>query len=58
MIAYADGPIQRAEVLTEFVVYDWPAKKAGDVASVYLALEGDSFCEAVIRIRELEWGRP
>jgi hypothetical protein len=68
MTAYAPGPIRRVEVLDEFVLHQWPAKQPDDIASVYVALEGDSFSEAVsvvltetpdgIRIRDLEWGRP
>ena len=56
------------QVMDEFILEDWPAKQDGDVASIYIALTGDGFCEAVtvivtqqdgeLRIRDLEWGRP
>ena len=65
---YAPGPINDVEVMEDFVLEEWPAKQDGDVASVYVSLVGDGFCEAVsvvvaneegrCRIRELEWGRP
>lgn len=68
MTAYAPGPIRQIEVMKDFVLDDWPDKKLGDVASVYVGLVGDSYVEAVtvilakeagtIRIRHLEWGRP
>jgi hypothetical protein len=68
MIAYDPGPIQSVQVMEEFILEDWPAKRDGDVAIVYVALDGDEFCEAVtltlmqvgedFRIRDLEWGRP
>lgn len=66
----ADGPggIQAVQVMEEGVVEDWPAKQPGDVASVYVALTGVGFAEAVtvtivqrngnLLIRHLEWGRP
>ena len=68
MIAAGDGPITDAELVTECILEDWPARQEGDVGYVYVALVGDGFCEAVavtlvreadaIRIRQLEWGRP
>jgi len=68
MTSYAPGPIQEAQVMDDFTLEDWPGKQAGDLAVVYVALNGDSFSEAVtltlmkqgedILIRELAWGRP
>ena len=68
MIAIGDGPITYVALVSECILEDWPAKQENDVGSVYVALDGDGFCEAVtvaltregneIRIRELEWGRP
>ena len=68
MRRYAPGPFTNVQVMEEFALEDWPAKRDGDVASVYISLEGDNFCEAVsvivseqdgeFRIRDLEWGRP
>jgi hypothetical protein len=68
MTAYAAGPIQEAQVMNDFTLEDWPGKQAGDLAVVYLALNGSSFSEAVTLtlaqygdaalIRHLEWGRP
>jgi hypothetical protein len=69
MIAYAEGePLETAEVMTETVLYEWPAKEDGDLVWVYVALKGSTYCEGVslvlaetnegIRIREIEWGRP
>lgn len=68
MRSYAPGPITNVLVMKEFVLEDWPAKQNGDVASIYVSLDGDSFCEAVsvivtvqagqLRIRDIEWGRP
>ena len=68
MRRYAPGPFRNFQVMEEFILEDWPAKQDGDVASIYISLEGDNFCEAVsvivarqdsdLRIRELEWGRP
>jgi hypothetical protein len=68
MTAYAPGPIRQVEVMSDFVLEEWPDKQDGDVAIAYVALTGDGFCEAVtvtlaqeghnIRIRQLEWGRP
>lgn len=47
---------------------DWPDKKPGDVAWVYVSISGDDFNEAVtvivakvggrLLIREIEWGKP
>jgi hypothetical protein len=68
MTSYAPGPIRQVEVMSDFVLEEWPDKQDGDIAIVYVALTGDGFCEAVtvtlaregqnIRIRQLEWGRP
>jgi hypothetical protein len=68
MTTYAPGPIQQVEVMSDFILEEWPDKQDEDVAIVYIALTGDGFCEAVtltltyegqnIRIRQLEWGRP
>jgi hypothetical protein len=68
MTAYDPGPIREVEVMTDMLLYDWPDKKPGDLAWVYVSLAGDSFVEAVslvlveeangTRIRQLEWGRP
>lgn len=68
MRKYAPGPFTDMEVMDEFMFEDWPAMQDGDVASIYIALSGNNFCEAVsvivaqedgdLRIRDLEWGRP
>src|SRR2546423_7831715 len=68
MRSYHSGPFTSFQVMEEFILQDWPAMEDGDVASIYVSLEGDSFCEAVtvivteqegaLRIRDLEWGRP
>jgi hypothetical protein len=68
MTAYASGPIQKAQVMDDFTLEDWPGKQADDLAVVYVALNGENFSEAVtltltesgqqILIRHLEWGRP
>ena len=68
MTAYASGPIQIAQVMDEFTLEDWPGKQPGDLAVVYVALNGESFSEAVtltlaqydedVLIRQLDWGRP
>ncbi len=68
MIEFAPGPIQRAQVMEDFSLVDWPGKQPGDLAVVYVALNGESFSEAVTLtmaqygddtlIRQLEWGRP
>ncbi len=68
MTTYAPSPIQQVEVMSDFILEEWPDKQDGDVAIAYVALTGDGFCEAVtvtlaqeghdIRIRQLEWGRP
>jgi hypothetical protein len=68
MRRYAPGPFRNVQVMEEFMLEEWPAKQEGDVASIYVSLEGDNFCEAVsvivalqgsdLRIRDLEWGRP
>ena len=66
--SYASGPILKAEVIDDSILEDWPGKQAGDLAVVDVALNGDSFSEAVtltlatygdeVLIRHLEWGRP
>ena len=68
MRRYAPGPILSVEVMEECILEEWPAKEYGDVASIYIALNGDNFCEAAyvivsaqagqLRIRDIEWGRP
>ncbi|MFN5118208.1 MAG: hypothetical protein ACK5FE_07195 [Cyanobacteriota bacterium] len=68
MTSYAPGPIREVNVMEDFILEDWPGKQASDLAVVYVALNGDSFSEAVtltmaqygedILIRHLEWGRP
>ena len=68
MTAYEPGPIQRVQVDPEFVLEDWPAKMADDIASVYVGLLGEEYVEAVtlvvsredgdVRVRDVEWGRP
>ena len=68
MRRYAPGPFTDMQVMEDFILEDWPAKQDGDVASIYIALSGDNFCEAVsiivtqqdggLRVRDLEWGRP
>ena len=68
MRRYAPGPFTDMQVMEEFILRDWPAMSEGDVASIYIALTGDGFCEAVtiivaeqdgeLRVRDLEWGRP
>lgn len=68
MIAIGDGSIRQVELMEECTLENWRDKWNGDVGYVYVALTGDSFCEAVtvtlttedgqVRIRELEWGRP
>src|SRR2546428_5933277 len=47
MRRYAPGPIRNVEVMQEFILEDWPAKQAKDVAIDYVSLDGDNFCEAV-----------
>jgi hypothetical protein len=68
MSAHATGAIVTAQVMEDCVLEAWPGKQARDLAVVYVALNGDSFSEAVsltlaevgdsILIRNLEWGRP
>jgi hypothetical protein len=68
MISIGDGPITDVNLVSECILEDWPGKQKDDVGYVYVALDGDGFCEAVtvtltreadhIRIRKLEWGRP
>jgi hypothetical protein len=68
MISYADEPLVRSVVMIDHVMDDWPDKKQGDVACLYISLEAESFSEGAmviltktadgIRIREIEWGRP
>jgi hypothetical protein len=68
MTAGAPGGIQQLRVIEEGIVEEWPEKQPGDVASVYVALTGVGFAEAVtvivvqrddhLLIRHLDWGRP
>jgi hypothetical protein len=68
MTAYASGPIREVQVMDEFTLEDWPDMQLEDLAVVYIALNGDSFSEAVrltlaqygeeVLIRALVWGRP
>lgn len=68
MLAYAHGPMQEAQIMENFILEDWPGKQPGDLAVVYVALNGENFSEAVTLtlahygeqalIRNLEWGRP
>jgi len=68
MIARGGGPITDVALVSECILEDWSNKQESDVGYVYVALNGDGFCEAVtvtltreadeIRIRQLEWGRP
>jgi hypothetical protein len=54
--------------MEDFTLKNWPSKQLCDFADVYVALNGESFSEAVtltlaeynqeILIRQLEWGRP
>lgn len=67
MISDAAGPILQSQVIETATFEDWPAKKHGDVAVMYLALTGAGFSEAVtltlalqedsVVIRDLVWGR-
>jgi hypothetical protein len=66
MIFPDDGPVTTLEIITTMT--DWPAKQAGDIGWVYVAMAGDGYSEAVTCIvadstsgpviREIEWGRP
>lgn len=68
MLSYTTDPIQEAVVMDEFTLEDWPGQQAGDLAVVYVALNGESYSEAVTLtlaqygemtlIRDLQWGRP
>jgi hypothetical protein len=68
MTSDTTGPILKADVIDDSILEDWPGKQAGDLAVVYVALNGDSFSEAVtlilatygdeVLIRHFEWGRP
>lgn len=68
MTTYAPGPIQETKAMGDFALEDWPGKQPGDLAVVYVALNGNRFSEAVtltvaqygedVLIRYLEWGRP
>ncbi len=63
-----DVPILKVEVMSEFLLRDWPDKQEKDIAGVFVALTGEAFVEGVyviltntdegICIRELDWGRP
>ena len=54
--------------MEDFTLKNWQGKQPGDLAVVYVALNGESFSEAVgltlaeynreILIRHLAWGRP
>jgi hypothetical protein len=54
--------------MEDFTLKNWPGKQPGDLAVVYVALNGESFSEAVsltlaeygreILIRLFAWGRP
>jgi hypothetical protein len=69
MIAYADAPATSVELVV--TMEDWPLRQPSDVGWAYVAIEGSGFSEAVtlivtesssglriLRIREIEWGRP
>lgn len=68
MIAYAKEPLQRAVLVKEVTMQEWPDREPDDVAWMYVSLEGVSYSEGVslvltstgkgVGIRELEWGRP
>jgi hypothetical protein len=68
MTSGATGSILIAQVVEDGIVEEWPEKQPGDVAIVYVALNGECFAEAVMvtvvnykgnhLIRHLEWGRP
>ena len=72
MTAYASSAataaIREAIVMEDVTVEDWPGQQPGDLAVVYVALNGDDFSEAVtltlaqygekVLIRDLVWGRP
>ena len=68
MTDHAPGPIRGAHLHEEFTIENWPAKRANDIAVVYISLNGDNFSEAVtltlaedrnnVFIRDLVWGRP
>ena len=68
MIAFAGEPIVRASVSDDGASSDWPDRRPDEVAWVYVALEGASFCEAVtvvvvredrqLLLRIVDWGRP
>jgi len=65
---YAEGPPEKAELVTEGSREDWPSKHPGDVGWAYVGIEGHDFVEAVtvivakidcaFLIRDVEWGRP
>ena len=67
MTAYAPGPVRRVEVIEHLVLNHWRDKQEGDIALAYVALQGDSYIEAIsvilasedglVRIRQLDWGR-
>jgi hypothetical protein len=68
MTAYAPGPILEVTLPPEGILEQWPDKRAGDMGRVYVALTGEGFNEAVtvlltvyenvVKIGELDWGRP
>jgi hypothetical protein len=53
--------------MEDFILKTWPGKQPADLAVVYVALNGESFSEALTLtlaeygqenlIRQLEWGR-
>jgi hypothetical protein len=67
MTSYSPGPIERVEIMDEFVLEEWPRQRDGEVASIYVALNGPGFCEAVtvivahdpagLRISQMAWGK-
>jgi hypothetical protein len=68
MTAYAHEPVKRVNILPGAIIDEWPDKQYGDIAWVYVSLEGDSYAEAAtvllvetehgIGIHDIEWGRP
>jgi len=68
MTEYGQGPILEVDIMSDYILKDWPTKQEKDLVWVYVSLVGEDFCEAVIviladeigdvRIRYLEWGRP
>lgn len=66
MIEYGGGPPDYVGVVG--TLEEWPARQEGDVAWVYVTIDGEGYVEAVyvliaeeqgrFVIREIEWGRP